>query len=280
MKEHMNQLIETEKERFPFGDNWKKYLNVLTDAHINEAEKALKDFLGVKDLKGKRFLDIGSGSGLHSLAARKMGAEIFSFDYDAQSVACTEELKRRFFPNDLNWEIGQGSVLNRSYMDQLGSFDVAYAWGVLHHTGSLWQAIYNAQRPLKPGGLLFIAIYNDQGLISSFWRIIKRTYCSGPMGKLLMASIFYPFFFFAGLLIDILHFRNPGVRYQEHKKYRGMSLLHDWRDWLGGYPFEPANSQEVISFVNNLGFELVRYESTRHGFGNNQFLFKKIQWAD
>jgi 2-polyprenyl-6-hydroxyphenyl methylase/3-demethylubiquinone-9 3-methyltransferase len=54
-----------------------------------------------------------------------------------------------------------------------------------------------------------------------------------------------------------------------------MSLLHDWKDWLGGYPYEPAEPKEVIGFFENLGFELVRFEPTRHGFGNNQFLFKR-----
>jgi 2-polyprenyl-6-hydroxyphenyl methylase/3-demethylubiquinone-9 3-methyltransferase len=55
-----------------------------------------------------------------------------------------------------------------------------------------------------------------------------------------------------------------------------MSLLHDWRDWLGGYPFEPAAPQKIIDFYRNLGFELVRFEPTGHGFGNNQFLFRRV----
>jgi 2-polyprenyl-6-hydroxyphenyl methylase/3-demethylubiquinone-9 3-methyltransferase len=269
-------MIEKEQERFPFGENWLDFLHILSNEHIFEAEKALRMFLGNINLAGKRFLDIGSGSGLHSLAAHKMGAEVVSFDYDLQSVACTKELKSRYFPDDTSWIIEQGSILDREYIDKLGEFDISYAWGVLHHTGVLWQALYNAQRPVRKGGLLFVAIYNDQGIISAIWKTVKRIYCSGSIGRTLMSLIFYPFFFISGLIIDIIHLRNPTTRYREHKKYRGMSLLHDWRDWLGGYPFEPAEPARIISFYKNLGFELVQFLPTGHGFGNNQFLFRRV----
>lgn len=270
-------MIETKQERFPFGENWLDFLNILSDEHIFEAEKSLRTFLGETDLTGKRFLDIGSGSGLHSLVARKMGAEVVSFDYDDQSVACTREIKSRYFSNDTAWSIEQGSILDRDFVEGLGQFDICYAWGVLHHTGVLWQALYNAQLPLREGGSLFVAIYNDQGLISAIWKIVKRIYCSGMPGRIVMRTIFYPFFFLSGLIIDVLHLRNPAARYREHKKYRGMSLLHDWRDWLGGYPFEPAEPDRIISFYKNLGFELVHIQNTSHGFGNNQFLFRKLK---
>jgi len=270
------KMLKTGKERFPFGENWSDFLRILSDEHIFEAEKALCAFLGDINLKGKRFLDIGSGSGLHSLVARKMGAEVVSFDYDLQSVICTRELKSRYFSNDQLWKIEQGSILDREFLDSLGDFDIAYAWGVLHHTGVLWQALYNAQLPVREGGLLFVAIYNDQGIISAIWKIIKRFYCSGWLGRTLMSAVFYPIFFLSGLLIDIVRLRNPAARYREHKKYRGMSLVHDWRDWLGGYPFEPAEAVRIISYYKNLGFELVHLLPTTHGFGNNQFLFRRV----
>jgi len=248
-------MTNEEKQRFAFGENWQAFLRILSDEHIGEAEKSLRKFLGTNDLNQKRFLDIGSGSGLHSLAARKMGATVQAFDYDLQSVACTDELKRRYFPDDPNWAVQKGSILDGNFISGLGQFDVCYAWGVLHHTGALWQALYNAQLPLRQGGLLFVAIYNDQGLISTLWKIIKRFYSSGWLGRATMSLIFYPIFFLSGFILDLVHVRNPARRYREHKKYRGMSLVHDWRDWLGGYPFA----------------------LTGHGFGNNQFLFQRIR---
>ena len=110
--------------RFAFGRNWQRFLQVLDEDRICEAEKSLKDFLGCETLAGKSFLDIGCGSGLFSLAARRLGASVRSFDFDDDSVACTRELKRRYFPDDGSWTVERGSALDRSFIEKLGSFDV------------------------------------------------------------------------------------------------------------------------------------------------------------
>src|ERR1700727_538380 len=148
-------------QRFPFGKNWASFLSTLNEDRIVLAVKSMTSSLNVESLEGKTFLDVGSGSGLFSLAARRLGAKVFSFDYDTDSVGCTQELRRRFFPNDPNWRVEQGSVLDKAFLAKLGTFDVVYSWGVLHHTGSMWEALDNV-KPLTPiGGKLMIAIYND-----------------------------------------------------------------------------------------------------------------------
>src|SRR6185369_14036983 len=126
-------------ERFEFGKNWSRFLALLDERRIKEAEDSLKRMLEVETLEGKSFVDVGSGSGLFSLAARRLGAKVHSLDYDPNSVACTAELKRRYFPNDLSWRVEEGSALDRKYLASLGTFDVVYSWGVLHHTGKMWQ---------------------------------------------------------------------------------------------------------------------------------------------
>lgn len=139
-------------QRFAFGENWARFLQILDDRRIDEAVSSLQRMLQVERLDGLRFLDIGNGSGLFSLAARRLGAKVLSFDYDPQSVACAQELKRRYFPNDADWQIQEGSVLDEGYMQGLGSFDVVYSWGVLHHTGDQWRAIANAEARVGPPG--------------------------------------------------------------------------------------------------------------------------------
>ncbi|HOD39100.1 MAG TPA: class I SAM-dependent methyltransferase, partial [Candidatus Wallbacteria bacterium] len=168
---------EIEKElssgnRFKFGKNWSFFLKSLNDERIKSAENSLLSMLEISSLKGLSFLDAGSGSGLFSLAARKQGASVTSFDYDPQSVECTRELKRLYFDGDGDWKIEQGSVLDRDYLGGLGAFNIVYSWGVLHHTGDMWSALANMAPLVKPGGKLYIAIYNDQGPISKVWRTV------------------------------------------------------------------------------------------------------------
>jgi 2-polyprenyl-6-hydroxyphenyl methylase/3-demethylubiquinone-9 3-methyltransferase len=77
-------------KRFRFGKNWSSFLKTINEERIIEAENSLKKMLGINDLKDKDFLDIGSDSGLFSLAAMRLGARrVYSFDYDPDSVACT-----------------------------------------------------------------------------------------------------------------------------------------------------------------------------------------------
>src|SRR5829696_1438128 len=148
-------------QRFEFGRNWQRFLSVLDDERIAEAERSLTNMLGVSTLAGKTFLDVGSGSGLFSLAALRLGAErVHSFDFDPQSVACTAELRRRYAADDQRWTVAQGSALDEDYIRSLGQWDIVYSWGVQHHTGRMWDGLGLAGSAVAPGGRLFISIYN------------------------------------------------------------------------------------------------------------------------
>lgn len=260
--------------RFAFGANWRRFLSVLNESRIRRAEESLLQMLEMSDLRGKSFLDVGSGSGLMSLVARRLGATVSSFDYDPQSVACTRELKRRYFPDDTSWQIGEGSVLDTAYMDARGRFDVAYAWGSLHHTGDIWRALDNVCRAVAPSGRLFLAIYNDQGPVSVRWRTVKRVYCSSWMGKVLVCAAIIPYWFVRGAVGDVLRVKNPLRRYREPND-RGMSPFHDWLDWLGGLPFEVAKPEAVVRFCRDRGFTLQNLTTAGGDIGNNQYVFSR-----
>jgi len=87
----MNQNNLDDAARFSFGANWARFLLVLNDDRIAEAVKSLQTMLGVVDLNGKTFLDIGSGSGLFSLAARRPGVRHLASDFGDFRCDCAEK---------------------------------------------------------------------------------------------------------------------------------------------------------------------------------------------
>jgi 2-polyprenyl-3-methyl-5-hydroxy-6-metoxy-1,4-benzoquinol methylase len=254
-------------ERFGFGENWSRFLRHLDEERIVQAERSLQQMLGLPSLQGLRFLDAGSGSGLFSLAARRLGASVHSFDYDPQSVACTKALRQRYAPEDAQWRIEEGSVLDAQYLEGLGSFDIVYSWGVLHHTGDQWSAMDNVSRLVRPGGRLFIAIYNDQGAISRYWTGVKRLYNANWLARWLLIAIYTPYFIGLRWLYRTVTGRGA--------LDRGMNLWHDMLDWLGGYPFEVATPEAVFRFHRARGFQL-REMTTAGGTGAcNEFVFER-----
>ncbi len=265
--------------RFMFGKNWSKFLALVNNERIFQAEKSLCESLDLPNLQGKKFLDIGSGSGLFSLAARRLGAVVYSFDYDPLSVACTKELKRRYFPEDPNWHIEGGSVLDLEYMNSLGQWDVVYSWGVLHHTGNMSQALANVSAMVVNGGSLFISIYNDQGRPSKMWLIVKKIYNRLPSGFRwlilwpLAVRIWGP-----TIIRDILAGR-PFHTWRNYSKgsLRGMSPWRDLIDWVGGLPFEVATPELIFQFFRDRGFQLQKLKTCKGGKGCNEFVFSNTK---
>ncbi len=261
--------------RFAFGENWREFLVVVNERRVMEAGRSLRLMLECEDLAGKTFLDIGSGSGLSSLAARRMGAIVRSFDFDPGSVWCTQELRRRYFADDPEWSVEQGSILDRDFVHSLGQFDIVYSWGVLHHTGGMWTALDLAGSLVRPGGTLFIAIYNDQGRWSRYWSAVKRTYCRLP--SLLRPLIVVPagaWFWGPSLVRDLLVLR-PFESWRSYSRNRGMSPWRDVIDWVGGYPFEVAKPEEIFDFFRQRGFIMRKLRTAGGSIGNNEFVFDK-----
>jgi 2-polyprenyl-3-methyl-5-hydroxy-6-metoxy-1,4-benzoquinol methylase len=269
----------SDENRFAFGKNWKAFLAALDDDRIAQAVASLQTTLGVESLAGKRFLDLGCGSGLFSLAAHQLGAEVMSIDYDNDSVACSVELRSRHGGESPAWEIRQGSVLDEPLMESLGQADVVYSWGVLHHTGDMTRAIRLASERTRPGGLFMIAIYNDQGSASRRWLAIKQTYHRlprplRPLWVMLIAGIYELKF----ALARLARLRNPlpFADWRAKRKDRGMSVWYDWVDWIGGLPFEVATPEQIILPLRRQGFVLENLKTVGNGWGCNEYVFQKL----
>jgi 2-polyprenyl-6-hydroxyphenyl methylase/3-demethylubiquinone-9 3-methyltransferase len=266
-------------ERFEFGTNWRSFLTVIDDDRIREAIQSIEKVLKGKDLRGKKFLDVGSGSGLMSLAARKLGMYVVSFDYDPASVACTNELRHEHFGDDPTWIVYQGSILEKPFLSSLGTFDFVYAWGVLHHTGDMWTALENLVPLVADNGSVVVALYNDQGVWSKVWMIIKRTYNKLPcyLRIVFVVLVVVP----RELKIIAVPLLKGKFRYllERWSGYmssgRGMSWWHDMVDWVGGYPFEVSKPEEVFYLFKRHGFSLVELKTCAGELGCNEYVFEK-----
>jgi len=263
--------------RFKFGKNWQQFLQILNETRLSEAMLSLQKMLGLDSLAGLSFLDVGCGSGIFSLAAKKLGAEVFSFDYDPDSVKCAKTLKDQFYKNDPLWRIEQGDILSQSYIEKLGKFDIVYSWGVLHHTGNMNLALNNVSSAVKMDGKLFISIYNDQGNTSDHWTLIKKWYNQSP--KFLKPFLILYTFVRAGWLKvfirdTILHLSPLRTWTAYGKTSRGMSAWYDLIDWVGGYPFEVAKPEEIFEFYHSRGFQLQSLKTCGGGLGCNEYVFK------
>ncbi|MBW2065845.1 MAG: class I SAM-dependent methyltransferase [Deltaproteobacteria bacterium] len=268
--------IQESETRFSFGRNWAKFIRHINQKRIESSIVSIQRILRQESLEGYSFLDIGSGSGLSSLAAHILGASVHAFDHDIDSVRTSRRVLETHADDSRRWVVERGSVLDQEYMNSLGHFDVVYAWGVLHHTGAMWRALQLAAERVKPGGKLAIAIYNDQGGASRRWLFIKRSYLKSPkvVKGLILAGVGL-FFELRSATIRLARFQNPlpFADWRKRQEERGMSVFHDLIDWVGGYPFEVAKPEEVIEFLQQRGFCLHGLKTCAGGHGCNEYLF-------
>ena len=219
------------RTHYAFGENWARFVAGLNDAQITRAAAGLVRLLG-DNIAGKTFLDLGCGSGLHSLAALKLGAaSVTAVDLDPRSVETARALLSRLAAGQA-WTVEARSAFDP--MPDAAGYDIVYSWGVLHHTGDMRRAIKCAAALVRPGGRLVLAIYRKTPMCG-FWRLEKRLYSRSPGSVRAIADATLASLMVLGLVATG---RNP-VRYiRTYPAARGMSFLTDVRDWLGGYPYE------------------------------------------
>jgi len=254
------------KIRFNFGKNWKNFLRKIDDNKINLAMASLNNLLGY-NLKNKSFLDIGSGSGIFSLAARKLNMKVYSIDIDPESIKCTKALKNKYFRHDKDWTIKKISLLSKNFKQKINkNYKYIYCWGVAHHTGNMYQSFKKIISISQTKTKLVLAIYNKQFLKSYLWLKIKYLFNLNVFFKLLFILFFFPYFF---LIRTILH------KIKNKKDARGMNNWNDMIDWLGGYPYQFEKPSIIINFFKKNNFKLIKKNLCGDNLGCNEFVFEK-----
>ncbi len=244
--------------RFDFGENWSRFSDrALDGTRVAQARAdfaALMRHAGV-ELANRSFLDIGFGQGLGLLSAAALGARAIGCDIDPKCAQVLER-NRRHFPElaGRTVPVEIGSILDAALLARLrvqspgeNGYDVVHSWGVLHHTGSMWQALDHAAGLVAPDGVLIVALYNRHWS-SPLWKTIKRTYCASPAPvRRAMIAALYPVIAAAKAAVTR---RNPFAT------DRGMDFYHDVVDWVGGYPYEVASPDEVSARLARRHFAL------------------------
>lgn len=268
-----------QKTHFAFGKNWLDYAEKIDEERISHAMDDLRRLSGQQRLDGKSFLDIGCGSGLHSLAALRLGASsVHGGDIDPDSVAAARSTLARFAPGASS-DFKVCSVFDMT-PGEFGSFDIVYSWGVLHHTGDMVRAITAAAALVKPDGEFYLALYKKTPFCG-MWKIIKRWYSrSGSQAQKRAMDVYV----FLIRLIHRVHGSDFDAYVQNYGKRRGMNFYNDVHDWLGGYPYESISPEECRALLSGLGLTVERefiQRSARFlpglmGSGCDEYAFRRI----
>jgi len=241
------------ESHFAFGKNWLDYSRKIDETKIAQAMADLRRLSGRERFDNLSFLDIGCGSGLHSLAAIRLGAtRVVGVDIDIDSVTASRNTLAKFAPGaDARFNIV--SVFDMC-PETHGGFDLVYSWGVLHHTGDMYGALAAAANLVKEGGTLMIALYRKTPFCG-MWRIIKRWYTkASPRGQRYAMGMHISLQRIASKIKG-----NDFDNYiQNYGTYRGMDFYNDLHDWIGGYPYESISPEECHVLFKKLDFKLVR----------------------
>jgi 2-polyprenyl-3-methyl-5-hydroxy-6-metoxy-1,4-benzoquinol methylase len=102
---------------------------------------------------GKRVVDIGCGAGRFSCGLLSLGATVLSCD---QSEWALERTAAVCAPHA---ERHSTRLVDLLAWEEAADFDLAFCFGVVHHTGNTYLAIRNAANKVKSGGRLFLMVY-------------------------------------------------------------------------------------------------------------------------
>lgn len=155
--------------------------------------------------KNKRVLDLGCGGlGATISGFIKEGAkEVVGIDLSKEN---NQRLKKRFYQNKkVKLIVGNICKLPKN----IGTFDIVFSGGVIHHVDNPQKAIQEAYHVLKPGGTIIVYLYGKGGIINAYFRIFRVVKYFLPFNFFLRITKYLPkqFTFFLGdyIYVPIQH---------------------------------------------------------------------------
>lgn len=250
------------ENHFDFGKNWREYSQKINEDRLRIAELSLTKFFHKEGIKGKTFIDIGCGSGLFSIAALRQGCKnLLAIDIDPICVSITKNNIKKYW-NEPNWHCKVKSVFDLD-KNEIGEFDLVYSWGVLHHTGSMLEAIESASQLIDKEGKMLLGLY-QKTILCPFWVLEKKIYHrSSSSTQKMIRELFYKLFSF----LSLFQYRHINKIIHKHKQKRGMDYFCDLHDWLGGYPYESISPKSFNDFISTIGLKIQKQSICNEGFG-------------
>ena len=142
---------------------------------FTDAPNPFEELMEIRELSGKRVLEIGCGMGFHSEMLARAGAEVIAVDLSPTSVMATT---KRLAQKKLIADVRQMDAEALEFPS--GSFDMVWSWGVIHHSSRTGRIVREIERVLRPGGKARIMVYNLEGMpayitlatryLIGFWR--------------------------------------------------------------------------------------------------------------
>jgi ubiquinone/menaquinone biosynthesis C-methylase UbiE len=147
-------------------ENWENFWKVKGNADevYSNSDRVLRNLSAVTNLKGKRVLEVGAGTGRDSFNLVAKGAEVFLLDYAEQSLKIIKELSSGY--SDVH--IVGGDAFTLPFPDNV--FDVVFHQGLLEHfrRPAAERLLKENVRVLKKGGILLVDVPQRYHLYTIF----------------------------------------------------------------------------------------------------------------
>ena len=261
---------------FAFGQNWASYSTIIDEARVAEATRGLVRLLGEGGLAGKSFLDIGCGSGLHAVAAARLGASrIVAVDLDPVAVETTRAVLRQHAPQISVRRPSAQRVRARAGDVRPLRRGLFLGRAAPHRRDARGVAARGADG--GAGGRVAFALYHRTRMCG-FWRREKRWYAAASPRAQRAARAVYTALLRLRFGLTGGDFRAYVANYQSR---RGMDFAHDVHDWMGGYPYESISAPEVEIFMRRIGFAHVRSFTSPltiglFGSGCDEYVYRRM----
>jgi SAM-dependent methyltransferase len=118
-------------------------------------EPFIPEIAGFETAAGKDVLEVGIGLGTDFVRFVRAGARATGVDL---TEAAVEAARERLRLEGLSADVRRADAEALPFEDE--SFDVVYAYGVVHHTPDTAQAVRELHRVLRPGGEARVMVYS------------------------------------------------------------------------------------------------------------------------